>query len=373
MKIAILIRNFSASGGGAERYAVATAFELANLHDVHVFSQEYESPLPGIKHHAVPAPCERPRWINQIYFAWKTWRLTRLGFDRVISHENTWHGDVQVVHVLPVRHMLWAERTGLRWALLWLRVMSSPRLLAYLWLEAMRYRRQPGRQIVATSGTLAQVIVTTYPSTTRMLRTITPGVDATAEPTVEQDPFKLRRDLGLPTDVPLLLFVGNDMRKKGLPTLLKVMADIPNVHLAVVGQGEHTQAMQKLAEPLRGRVHFRGAVPEMFRVYRAADMLVHPTLEDTYAMVVLEAMSHGLVVVVSDSKWCGIAKELIDERDAVILKDPLDTPNLTCTLLSLLGDDYRRKSLSANARIFAANRSWSYVGLQFDELINEKD
>jgi len=55
------------------------------------------------------------------------------------------------------------------------------------------------------------------------------------------------------------------------------------------------------------RVYFLGALSSVDVAYQAADCLVHPTLEDTFAMVVLEALAHGLPVVVSSARYCGIA------------------------------------------------------------------
>ncbi|WP_262356029.1 glycosyltransferase, partial [Bordetella pertussis] len=54
------------------------------------------------------------------------------------------------------------------------------------------------------------------------------------------------------------------------------------------------------------------------------DIYVHPTLNDSYGMAPLEAMSHGLPVVVSSADYCGFAQYLADGRDALILRDPRD-------------------------------------------------
>jgi hypothetical protein len=82
----------------------------------------------------------KPRWVNQLWYAFATWRATRRGFDVVHSHENTWHGHVQTIHVKPVRHNLLAGRTGVRLALAWLKIALSPRLITYVALEAARFR-----------------------------------------------------------------------------------------------------------------------------------------------------------------------------------------------------------------------------------------
>jgi len=128
--------------------------QLAQQHEVHVFAQTISHHFPGVTYRQVPKPLERPRWINQLYFAWKTWRATRTGFDIVHSHENTWHGNVHTVHVLPVKHTLFAGKQGFALALRWLKVLSSPRLLAYLWLEERRFAFAYKKKVVCASITL---------------------------------------------------------------------------------------------------------------------------------------------------------------------------------------------------------------------------
>jgi hypothetical protein len=112
LRIAVLNRVFSRAGGGAESYSINVAEHLAARHEVHVFAQEIVHEFPGITYHRVSRPLAKPRWINQLWYAASTWWATRRGFDVVHSHENTWHGDVQTIHVKPVRGNLLAGRSG---------------------------------------------------------------------------------------------------------------------------------------------------------------------------------------------------------------------------------------------------------------------
>ena len=106
LRVAVLNRNFSPIGGGAERYSIALVEELAQRHEIHVFAQKIEHQWPGVTYHKLWTPLTKPRWINQIWFAVTSWWATRQGFDVVHSHENTWHGQVQTVHVLPIKYNL---------------------------------------------------------------------------------------------------------------------------------------------------------------------------------------------------------------------------------------------------------------------------
>ena len=118
MKIAVLNRVFSPQGGGAERYSIALVEQLSHRHEIHVFAQDIAPSLiaqwPQVRFHLIAAPLKRFRWLNQLWYATATWWATRQDFDIVHSHENTWHGQVQTVHVLPIKHNLFNGKTGWR-------------------------------------------------------------------------------------------------------------------------------------------------------------------------------------------------------------------------------------------------------------------
>jgi UDP-glucose:(heptosyl)LPS alpha-1,3-glucosyltransferase len=374
LKIAVLSRNFSTTGGGAERYAVAVVEELAVRHEVHVFTQHVGNVLPGVTYHPVALPLRRPRWINQLYFATATWWATRRGFDVVHSHENTWHGNVQTVHVLPVKHNLFHGKQGLALALRWLKVATSPRLVVYLWLESRRYAPVPQRRVVLTSQALRKDFVVAYPKASAISTVIAPGVSAAPGPCSASEKLQARATLGLPAHGRALLLVGNDLRKKGLPTLLQALVGLPeDVWLAVVGQSRQLADMRALAQRLglAQRVWFLGALSDMDPAYRAADCLVHPTLEDTYAMVVLEAMAHGLPVVVSAARWCGIAADLNDGVQALLLQQPDDAQELQSSLRLLLTGPERTSILAQNALFFARNKTWLAAAKAYEHIYSD--
>ena len=371
MRIAVLSRNFSSTGGGAERYSIALVEQLASRHEVHVFAQTIAHQHPGVTYHQVSLPMKRPRWINQLWFAYATWRATRSGFDIVHSHENTWHGNVQTVHVLPVKHNLFAGRQGVSLWLRWLKVFTSPRLLVYLWLEAARYATQLRRAVVLTSDPLRNVMEVTYPKARSAMQVIAPGVSDVPGFCSDEQKRAARASLRLPLEGKGLLFVGNDFRKKGLPTLLEAMTKLPvEVWLAVVGQGEQDSAMRQRVTDLslNERVHFLGALSDMSKAYQAADCLVHPTLEDTYAMVVLEAMAHGLPVVVSAAKYCGISAELEDGVNAVLLNDPQSASAIASAVAPLLNGGGATAGLCRSATEFASRHSWTQVAASYEAL-----
>lgn len=371
MRIAVLSRNFATTGGGAERYSIAIVEQLAARHEVHVFAQNIIHRFPGVTYHTIGFHIRRPRWINQLGFAIATLWGTRKGFDIVHSHENIWHGNVQTVHVLPVGYSLFNGKAGFALWKQYLKVATSPRLITYLWLERARYSIANKRHIVVVSDALREAMLQAYPGVTGAMHVITPGVAMPETSTTSDSRMAARGQLGLPQHGKCLLFVGNDFRKKGLPCLLAALESLaPDTFLAVVSNPAHRDAIVKMAANagLAQRVFFLGAQQQMEVAYRAADCLVHPTLQDSYGMVVLEAMAYGLPVVVSGLPHCGIAGDLTHMQQAWVLNDPRNPGELVEALRCVLGDAALASGMVADGLNFAQAHSWEHAAAQHEQL-----
>ena len=379
IRVANFNRHFSRRAGGAESYAVSLVEGLANRRladgtlefDVHVFSQTLEHHHPDVTYHKVPGPLTHPRWINQLLFATYTWWKTKSNFDIVHSHENTWHGHVQTVQVRPIRFHLLEGRTRWRLWLRWAKIATSPRLAFYVWLEGARMKALPARVHVAGSQLLKNQMLAAYPHLDANIPIILPGVGA---PNRALEKATALVQLGLPAsvtvDTPLILFVGNDYARKGLPALLASLAlvqakqDVASqAHLLVIGNTAQIPKFQLMAaeQGIAEYVHFVGPQSDMSRVYRAASMMVHPTLEDGFAMVVLEAMSYGLPIVVSSQRYCGISQFLQHGEDALVLDDPHDSAAMAAAINRVQTEPDLAKSLSNAGLRFAAQYSWEAV------------
>ena len=313
----------------------------------------------------------KPRWINQLWFATCTWWQTRSGFDVVHSHENTWHGDIQTVHVLPVKYTLFHEFWGWRLVFRRLKVATSPRLLTYLALEHLRFTSRPNRKIVVTSKSLRMILESAYPNCKEMISVVTPGIKLPDLPVTQLRKKNAKSLLGLPQDKFCILFVANDYRKKGLKTLLDALAQCPpGFVLAVVGNLPEIPIFKEQVKILKleSQVFFLGSLRDVAPAYESADCLAHPTLEDTFAMVVLEAMSYGLPVVVSSSRYCGIAGLLQHGVNALIVNDPLNAPELQRALEQISTQHLLHAQLSQGAMEFARGYQWSQLALQQESL-----
>lgn len=371
MRIAVISRHFSRAGGGAESYAVALVQGLAPRHEVHVFSQSTNHPVEGVTYHRVFRPLEKPRWLNQLVFAFCTWLQTRRGFDIVHSHENTWQGQIQTIHVRPVRHNLFFASTGMRLFFRWIKVITSPRLITYLLLEGARFECAASRHIVATSDYLRQECEEAYPACTGKISVVPPGVSL---PVLLPDRAVARQALGLAPGGRLVLFVANDFARKGLVTLLKSLALLPSdVSLAVVGNPSAAPKyrQQALQLGIADRVHFLGSLDDISPAYAAADCLAHPTLEDSFAMVVLEAMAHGLPVIVSGPDHCGISHQLTHGVNALLLLDPKNEQELAVQIRTVLDNEATALDLSEGGVTFAQQHTWDHAILKYEQLYSQ--
>jgi glycosyltransferase involved in cell wall biosynthesis len=114
---------------------------------------------------------------------------------------------------------------------------------------------------------------------------------------------------------PVVLYTGQFIERKGVGALLEVAAKLQRngcrFSLLLVGSGRDKQALEQRVEALGlQNVHFRPVqTPEkMPSVYRSADVLVFPTLEDVWGLVANEAILSGIPVLCS--KYAGCASEL---------------------------------------------------------------
>jgi len=119
---------------------------------------------------------------------------------------------------------------------------------------------------------------------------------------------------------PVVLHVGQLIERKGVGLLLDASAELQRsgseFSLLLVGNGREKRALEARVKSLGLKnVHFQPAqTPErMPSVYRSADVMVFPTLEDVWGIVANEAILSGLPVLCS--KYAGCAPELFSREN----------------------------------------------------------
>lgn len=173
-----------------------------------------------------------------------------------------------------------------------------------------------------------------------------------------RDRAAARAHLGIPPDVPVMLFVHRLSRRKGADRISQIAAGVTksarNAMFLIVGDGPERERLESeirnagLQERVRliGEVPHRG-VPEYFA---AADIFFMPSEEEGFPHVLLEAMAAGLPYVASD---VGGVREITPPVLASYIIPPRDISKFSERVLDLL-------SLTPNERtvIQEAERIW---------------
>ena len=190
------------------------------------------------------------------------------------------------------------------------------------------------------------------------LRTWSRGVDPGIFSPTRRD-LDWRRANGFGDDDLVLLFFGRIVREKGIAvfaaTVRLLRAGGTNVRPLVVGDGP---ARSELAEQL-GNALFTGHLDgeALGRAIASADILLNPSITETFGNVYLEAMAAGLCVVSADA---ANAAELI-EHDVSGCLCPLDPAEFAAAIRQLAEDPGRRKAVAANAVTTASSYRWPQI------------
>ncbi len=170
---------------------------------------------------------------------------------------------------------------------------------------------------------------------------------------------------------PTILFVGRYTEpRKGFEVLLKalpyVQAAVPNVHLVVVGKGEPEQFTDQLPRD-PAAVTFAGMVSaaDLPRYYQNATIYCSPaTGQESFGIVLLEAMAAGAAIVASDNP--GYASVVTPEQDGLLVPRG-DAGRLAATLIRLLIQPDTRARLVAAGRVTAARYDWPLVATRIED------
>lgn len=143
---------------------------------------------------------------------------------------------------------------------------------------------------------------------------------------------EFRLQLQIPEKALLFIFIGQLIDRKGILELLKGWSEFEkkysNSHLLIVGDGYKKQELLTFVSNFCDNVTFVQHIDyeKVHEYYAIADVLVMPTLEDNWSLVVPEGMATGLPIACSI--YNGGYPELVKEGVNGTLFDPLDTKSV---------------------------------------------
>ncbi len=311
MRIALICKHYLLSKGGLERYTISLSRELLRRgHEVHVLANRRQEE-PGIFFHHIPmlrfsSPVKN---LSFAYFSRKI--LIEHRFDVVQSMERVMDQDIFRASdgINPIQMSERYPNPVVR------NVKAlGPRRQALTYLEKRIFEGNGCRYVMTNSRLVKNQILDHYRISPSRICVIYNSVDHERfHPSVREKHRKaVRTELGMQDNDMLLLFVGNDFKRKGLPLLVQSLNRLQNPHLklVVVGHdrtGNHQKHTAK--NRLGDRIFFLGSQTRIEKYYGAADLLILPTRYDAFANVCLEAMACGIPVITTRTNGAG---EIID-------------------------------------------------------------
>jgi glycosyltransferase involved in cell wall biosynthesis len=166
----------------------------------------------------------------------------------------------------------------------------------------------------------------------------------------------------VPSDAPVVLYVGRIAAEKGIEHLLAVVERLRDAHVVLAGPDDRHGTMDVVraagASPAgAGRIHVLPPTPgPPFDLYRRADVFVLASGGENFGLVAAEAASVGTPVVVSDRT--GVAASFADGEALVV---PYETDATVDAVARVLRDPDLRRRLSDGALRAAARSTWDAV------------
>lgn len=164
--------------------------------------------------------------------------------------------------------------------------------------------------------------------------------------------LRLRERLGLPRQVRLLIYVGRFSREKNLPLLFEAMRQLgAPYHLLLVGAGMHLPRQENVT-----LWPYQSDTGSLAQLIGSCDAMVHPGDQETFGLVVLEAMACGKPVV---GMAAGGVAELLDSGCGLLVR-PGSPAAFAEGIRALFDQDLRALGSMARQRV-EQRFSWDRV------------
>ncbi len=238
---------------------------------------------------------------------------------------------------------------------------SEPRRRAEAEAEIMRCS-----DVVLASCTVeADQLAGLYHADAGRVRVVAPGVDHAFFGPGHRP--QARRALGLPLDVPLLLFVGRLQPLKRAEVAVRALAALrDDAQLVIVGgpSGPDAEAYRGRLEAevadagLAHRVRFVEPQPHelLSTFYRAADVCLVPSRSESFGLVALEAAACGTPVVATA---VGGLTTLVDHGCTGYLIDDGDPAAFAGAVRRILDDPLGAERMASEAVLRARRYTWA--------------
>ncbi|MCD6547246.1 MAG: glycosyltransferase family 4 protein [Nanoarchaeota archaeon] len=163
-----------------------------------------------------------------------------------------------------------------------------------------------------------------------------------------------------------LLSVGTVSYRKGGHILFEVMKKLSKSHVVLdvvgrVGDRDIINNLNKL-----NNVYYWGVVRDIIDYYSTADVLLFPSLFESFGLVILEAMAAGLPVVAFDIP--PMNELIVHEKTGMLIPQDKNYINsFANAILKLKEDESLYRRLSKNAKNFAKQFKWNKIAKLYEK------
>ncbi len=168
---------------------------------------------------------------------------------------------------------------------------------------------------------------------------------------------------------PIFLCVGLLVPRKGVKNLLQAChllqkQGYSEYSLVFVGDGEQRQELETFTAEnhLQTQVTYTGWLNygQLGAYFRYADVFIFPTLEDTWGVVLLEAMAFGKAII--GSQWAGASEMVVEGENGYII-DPYDPEQLAAAMKDLIDHPHLIDKMGKKSQELMANHNAEQAGL----------
>jgi UDP-glucose:(heptosyl)LPS alpha-1,3-glucosyltransferase len=336
--------------GGLQEDCLATAKATAERgHEIHIFTRTWKGEQPDSIHaHLLGKSGWSNTSRNDNFFKALATKFPKHNLDGIVAFNRTPHADIYFAadpcYVERVKNKSFWNKLGSRhrhYAALEQSIFGAPK---------------PPQTLVLTDREI-DAFHQHYGTAREHFHLLPPGVARNTNSATEaaNNRQQLRSELGTAQDATVALFVGSGFRIKGLDRALRAIrtnqATAPRLEFWIVGNGKPAR-FQKLAKQAGVTVRFLGGRADTARFYDAADFLLHPAYSESAGKVLLEALTHGLPVLTTDT--CGYAPHILNAQAGAVIKSPFSQQMLDQTVRRFIQDSGERQQMRKNALAYAA-------------------
>jgi len=360
--------------GGVERVVFECADFLAGRgYEVDVYSNEWEeSTNKVIRYHYVPMQ-KYPFFIRPLSFFKESNRLLSNKRYDVLC---TFGPDCPLGGVIWVFSIekAWLERSQIlrpRLSLERIKQYINPFHPILLWLMYRHFQHRSYRKIIAVTEQVRADLVRIYEIPNKDIAVIPIGFSPQEFNVKKRYELRsiTRQNLGYRKEDKVIIFPVNEVRRKGLGTLLRAVASLSNPDLYILMTGRespflYNNLMRQLG--LLRHVKYVGSVGDIAPYYSAADVLALPTQYEPWGLVIIEALASGLPVLTS--RLAGASIAVREGETGFLIDDPLDTREIASKLkLIFEKEKVAPEKISDSVMAF----SWDNVLPEYEKVLTE--